>query len=262
MNQQRKLRELGVKPVQGQHFLNSEHVIEGLVEAGEVDDQSVLEIGPGTGALTDKLVERAGEVTAVENDTTLARFIEKEFPDVEVLNQDFLEMEELDYDRCVSNLPFRISSDALRKLGRHQIQSSLIVQKQLAEKAVADPGEGRYNEFSVAVQYYFVPVKLRNVPKRSFYPKPEVDAAILKLYPNSDRHGVEDEEAFFELAKALFTHKRKKVRNAFVDARHMLDFEKDDAKQIRDDIPHSEKRVNMLEVRDIAEISEFLEAKI
>lgn len=262
MNQKRKLRELGVKPVQGQHFLNSEHVIEALVEAGEVDDQHVLEIGPGTGVVTEELVGRAEKVTAVENDTTLAGFIEDEFPEVEVLNQDFLELEDLDYDRCVSNLPFQISSDALRKLGKHQIQSSLIVQKQLAEKAVADPGEGRYNEFSVAIQYYFVPVKLRNVPKSSFYPKPEVDAAILKLYPNRERHGVEDEEAFFELAKALFTHKRKKVRNAFVDARHMLEFEKDEAKQIRDELPHSEKRVNLLEVRDIAEISEFLEAKI
>lgn len=261
MNQRDQLRKLGVKPVRGQHFLESETVVEALVEAGELDDKDVLEIGPGTGIITEKLIDRAEEVTAVENDTTLAMHVEDEFPSVEVLNQDFLQMEDLDYDRCVSNLPFQISSEAIRKLGDAQVQSSLIVQKQLAEKAVADPGENEYNEFSIAVQYYFVPVKLRDVPRNSFHPKPEVDASILKLYPNRERHGVENEEAFFELAKALFTHQRKKVRNSFVDARHILNFEKDRAKELRDDLPHSEKRVVDLVVKEIAEISEFLEAK-
>lgn len=261
MNQRDELRKLGVKPVQGQHFLESEAIVEALVEAGEVDDQKVLEIGPGTGIITEKLVERAETVTAVENDTTLAMHIEDEFQEAKVLNDDFLELEDLDYDRCVSNLPFQISSEALRKLGAAQIQSALIVQKQLAEKAVADPGENAYNEFSVAVQYYFVPVKLRDVPRSSFHPKPEVDASILKLYPNKDRHGVENEEAFFQLAKALFTHQRKKVRNAFVDARHILGFEKNEAKQIRDQLPHSEERVVNLGVKKIAEIATFLENK-
>ncbi|WEL19431.1 16S rRNA (adenine(1518)-N(6)/adenine(1519)-N(6))-dimethyltransferase RsmA [Candidatus Nanohalococcus occultus] len=261
MNQREQLRKLGVQPVKGQHFLESDATVEALVEAGEVDGQDVLEIGPGTGIITEKLVERASSLTVVENDTTLARHIESEFPDIEVLNKDFLELEDLEYDRCVSNLPFQISSEALRKLGDAQIQSSLIVQKQVAEKAIADPGESAYNEFSIAVQYYFVPVKLRDISRSSFHPKPEVEASILKLYPNKERHGVKDEEAFFELAKALFTHQRKKVRNAFVDARHMLGFEKDEAKEIRDDLPHSEKRVTELEVREIAEISESLRAK-
>ncbi|MFB6245857.1 MAG: 16S rRNA (adenine(1518)-N(6)/adenine(1519)-N(6))-dimethyltransferase RsmA [Candidatus Nanohaloarchaea archaeon] len=254
-----ELRHLGVKPVGGQHFLESGSVVEALVEAGEVEDRTVLEIGPGTGSITEKLVERAESITAVEKDTTLASHVEEAFPGVEVVEGDFLDMEGLDFDRCVSNIPFEISSEVVRKLGRAQIQSALIVQDQLADKIVAEPGENEYSEFSVAAQYFFVPVKLRTVSSSAFYPEPEVDAAIVKLYPNKERHGVEDEEAMFELAKALFTHGRKKVRNAFVDARHILDYEKDEAKRIRDDLPHSEERVKKLSVRQLAEITEFLE---
>jgi 16S rRNA (adenine1518-N6/adenine1519-N6)-dimethyltransferase len=246
-----------VKPGKGQNFLVDFNVVKAIVEAGEVDDCSVLEIGPGTGAITSELVDRASSVRVVERDSRLASFLREEFSEVEVDKGDFLEAE-IDEERCVSNLPFEITSEAIEKLGEAQVQSAVIVQKELAEKAVAEPGDSRYGPFTVLCQYYFVPVKLRDISSSSFYPSPDVEGAILKLYPNSDRHGVEDEENFFTVSRALFTHKRKKVRNAFVDARHILDFEKDHAKEIRDDLPHSEKRVVDLEIRELAEIAEYL----
>jgi 16S rRNA (adenine1518-N6/adenine1519-N6)-dimethyltransferase len=258
MKVQKKLKELGIQPVDGQNFLTSEHVIEALVSAGEVEDKNVLEIGGGTGAVTEKLIEKAASVTVVENDTTLSRHLKEEFGDsVEVINKDYLQTD-IEAERCVSNLPFQITSEAIEKLGKAQLQSALIVQKQLAEKAVADSGDSNYGSFSVLVNYYFVPVKLRDISSANYYPSPDVETSILKLYPNSERHGVEDEEAFFESSRALFTHKRKKVRNAFVDARHIFEIEKDYAKEVRDDLPHSEKRVVNLDVRKIAEITEYL----
>ena len=261
MDVKQKLRELGVRPVDGQNFLVSDKITEALAEAGEVEDRHALEIGGGTGVVTEKLVEKAEKVTVIEKDTTLAKHLEEEFPNIEVINGDFLQ-EDIEADRCVSNLPFKITSPALEKLGKAQIQSALIVQKQLAEKAVADLGDANYGSFSVMINYYFVPVKLRNVSSSSFYPSPNVDAAILKLYPNKDRHGVENEEWFFKVSRALFTHKRKKVRNAFVDARHIFEIEKDFAKEIRDEIPFSEERVIGLDVRKIAEIAKHLEGEL
>ena len=262
MNVKQRLRDLGVRPVDGQNFLVDENVVDALVAAGEVEDQHVIEIGGGTGAVTEKLVGKAGSVTVVEKDTTLAEHLKEEFSgSATVLNKDFLETD-IEADRCVSNLPFQITSKALEKLGKQQIQSALIVQKQLAEKAVADPGESNYGSFSVMVNYYFVPVKLRDISSSSFYPSPDVEASIIKLYPNKDRHGIEDEEEFFKISRALFTHKRKKVRNAFVDARHILDFEKDRAKEIRDDLPYSEKRVIQLNVKEISEIADFIQQNI
>lgn len=259
MNPRKQLKELGVNPVDGQHFLNSEPVTAALVEAGEVDGETVLEIGAGTGVVTEKLAEKAEKVYAVEKDHKLARHLKSRFKDkenVEVIEGDALDEELPDYTRCVSNLPFQISSKTVEFLGEKQIQSSLIVQKEFAEKLIAEPGDSSYGYTTVKANYYFVPVKLRDVSRRSYHPQPEVETSIIKLYPNKERHGIEDEEQFFTVAKALFTHDRKKVRNAFVDARHMLEIEKERAKQMRDKLPHSEERVVDLDVRKIVEIVE------
>lgn len=261
METRKTLRKLGIKPVKGQNFLTSEVTVEALVEAGEVENKKVLEIGAGTGAITGKLAEKAEKVYAVENNSVLAKHLKEEFEDsnVEVVEQDILEFDfDQEIDRCVSNIPFHLSSEIIEKLGQKQIQSALIIQDDLADRVVAEPGESEYGRFTVLANYYFIPVKLRTVPGSSFEPSPDVETAIVKLYPNEERHGVEDEDFFFKIVRALFTHKRKKVRNAFVDARHILEIEKDDAKEIRDDLPHSEKRVNQLEIIELKEIAEFL----
>lgn len=262
MNVVEELRSIGFKPSQGQNFLTSEPVITALVEAGEVEDQTVLEIGAGTGAITEKLAEKAEKVYAVEKDTALFSFLERKFEDsenIELVNQDILQYEFPEVDRCVANLPFEISSEILELLGKKQIQSSLIVQKELADKIIADPDSLEYSYFTVLINYYFIPVKLRDVSSSNYHPSPEVDTSIVKLYPNKERHDVKNEEQFFKVTKALFTHKSKKLRNAFVDARNILGITKDEAKELRDELPHSEQRVTGLDVRKLKEIAEFLE---
>lgn len=259
MNVQKKLKELGVKPVKGQNFLNSEPTIKALVEAGEVDGEVVLEIGAGTGVITEKLSKKAEKVYALETDTTLYNHLKEKFEasNVEVLNEDFLEYEiPEDVTRCVSNLPFHIATEAVEVLGDRQIQSSVVVQKEFAEKILAEPGDNQYTETTIRTNYYFLPVKLRDVSSRSYHPAPEVDTSILKLYPNKDRHGIDDPETLFHVVKALFTNKRKKTRNAFVDARHILNISKDEAKKVRDDLPHSEERPVELEIRELGEVAE------
>lgn len=261
MDIERKLWKIGLNPGKGQNFLNSEPAATALVEAGEIEGQRTLEIGPGLGKITEKLAEKTDDLVLVEKNRNLASYIQKNFPNSEIINEDFLELdlEKINIERVVSNIPFQISSDIIEKLGEAQVQSALIVQDELADKIVAEPSDKSYGFSTIKAQYYFVPVKLRTITSRSFYPEPEVDAAIIKLYPNKDRHPIEDADSFFELVKALFTHKRKKLRNAFVDARHMLNFEKDEAKEIRDDIPHSEERVVNLGIKELAEIAEHLE---
>lgn len=256
MDVERELRELGVKPVEGQNFLVSETAIQALVNAGDLEDRKVVEIGAGTGAVTGKILEKTGDVTAVERDSVLAESLGEKFPGIEVLEEDVLETELDGFERAVGNPPFQISSQLLEKLGEAQIQSALILQEELAEKLVAEPGEKSYGPTTVKTKYYFVPVKLQEIPRNSYYPPPEVDTAIVKLYPNMERHGIDDEEAFFEMVNALFTHKMKKTRNAFVDARHILGLEKEKAKQMRDSLPHSDERVVNLELRQFQEIVE------
>lgn len=261
MNVEKQLNELGIRPVQGQNFLRSDAVVEALVKAGELEGCSVLEIGPGTGVITEKLIERSDNVKAVEKDNTLYRHLKNRFEsedNLELINADILQYDIGEIDRCVSNLPFQHSSDILEILGEKQIQSALILQKELVEKIIADPGDKSYGETTAKLNYFFIPVKLREVSRDNYYPEPEVDTAILKLYPNKGRFNLDNEDLYFKVVKALFTNKRKKVRNAFEDARHILEIEKDYAKDIRDEIPYSEERVVNLGVKRLVEITNFL----
>ncbi len=242
-----------------QHFLQSDPIVEALVEAGEVGEKRVLEIGAGTGNITELLVEKAESVVAVEADTALASGLERRFSrqNLEVKNSVFPDVSVPDFDGCVSNPPFALTREVLEFLGKRQTMSALVLQEEMADRLVADPGQNRYGHLTAKTLLDFVPVKLRTVPSSAFDPEPGVDAAIVKLYPNRERFDIHDRNDFLELSKALFTHDRKKVRNAFVDARHMLDLSKNEARDIRDQLPHSDSRVKGLAVSEIAEIAEW-----
>ncbi|MFB6241851.1 MAG: rRNA adenine N-6-methyltransferase family protein [Candidatus Nanosalina sp.] len=250
-NTEEELRELGIKPVGGQHFLDTEIGIRELLSEADTRGKTVLEVGSGTGNITGEI--DAEKIYAVEKDTVLADSLDGQ--GFEVLNQDFLEMDiPEDVEYLVGNLPFEISSEILERVGEEQLPATFIVQEELADKVVASLGDPDYNFFSFLINYYFVPVKTGVIASGNYVPEPEVETAVLKLVPNKQRHGVEDEEKFLEFAKALFTHKRKKVRNAFVDARNILGIEKDWAKKVRDELPNSEERVNRLEIVEMKEV--------
>lgn len=261
MNPRHKLAKLGLEPKEGQNFLIHEPTIQALVEAGEVEDHKTLEIGGGLGAITEKLQKKTDDLTVIENDSALANHLKEEFPEIDVIQQDIMESDISDFERCVSNIPFNLSSEIITKLGENQVQSALVVQEALADKVVSDPGDSDYGHFSALIDYYFLPVKLRTVNSSAFHPSPEVNAAIIKLYPGKDRHGIEDEEFFLSTIKALFTHKRKKLRNAVVDSRNMLDLDKDEIKEVRDEAPHSEERVVNLDVKKLSDVSEWLQSE-
>lgn len=253
---------------QSQHFLKNENYIKALVEAGEIEENNtILEIGPGTGTITSEILEKElDKLIAVEKNAKLSQHLKQRFEDqineekLEVVRKDILNYQiPSEVDRCISNVPFQLSSEILEKLGKKQIQSSLILQEELGNRITADPGESDYSHLSVMTQYYFLPVKLQKVHSTAYYPEPEVETTIIKLYPNKERHNVQNQANFFKLSKALFTHKRKKTRNAFVDARNMLNVSKDKAKSMRDDIPHNQERVINLEIKQIKEISDYLE---
>ena len=262
MNPEKELSKLGLRPEQGQNFLTHKPTIEALVEAGEVEGRNVIEIGGGLGSITESLVEKDCNLTVVEKNPVLADYLKEKFSGAEIINDSFLDMDLEQFDRCVSNIPFQISSEIIQKLGEAQLMSTLIVQEDLADKIVSDPGEKSYGFFTVKSQYYFVPVKLRTVSSSCFYPSPDVNAAIIKLYPNKERHDIEDEEEFLSMVKALHTHGKKKLRNAFVDSRNLLDLDKDQAKKTRDNLPEKDKRVRELEISELKEIFKYFQENI
>jgi len=254
MDIKQELRQIGLTPTNGQHFINNEIAVRKYLNEAESKGKTVLEIGSGTGSITQSI--DAEKIYAVEKDTVLSQNLKsKEIDNVEVFNKDFLKMEvpeEVEY--ILGNLPFQLSSEILEKVADLQISSAFIVQEELADKAVSSPGDSDFNFFSFKMSYFFIPVKAGQISSRNYYPEPEVDTAILKLFPKKERHGVEDEEEFLSFAKALFTHRRKKVRNSVVDARNLLGKNKDELKEIRDELPNSESKVYELEVVEVKEI--------
>ncbi|MDY6778100.1 MAG: 16S rRNA (adenine(1518)-N(6)/adenine(1519)-N(6))-dimethyltransferase RsmA [Candidatus Nanohaloarchaea archaeon] len=261
------LQRHGISPDtnQDQHFLASDAILEREVEEAELDgDETVLEIGAGIGNLTTKLADAAGHVIAVERDRRLIPVLKEELAhqdNVEIVEGDILDVDIPAFDACVSNPPYHISSELIELLGRRERRSVLTLQQAFAERLVAEPGSGDYSRITVLTNYYFVPVYLQEVPAEEFYPRPEVDSALLRFFPRNDRFGIRDRESFFTVVRGLFTHKRKKVRNAFVDARHILDMTKKEARRRRDDIPYSEERVINLDMKQLAEIADHLSGR-
>jgi 16S rRNA (adenine1518-N6/adenine1519-N6)-dimethyltransferase len=220
-----QLRSLGLRPRKrlSQSFLEDQHVAAAIVRAAHLDDTTdVLEVGPGLGVLTRLLVKRARRVVAVELDRHLAEQLAADLPTVEVINQDVLAFEpttsfEGPYT-VVANLPYHITSPALRHLLADQAQRLVVmVQAEVAERIAARPGE--MSALSISIQAQARVHIMRRVPASAFYPRPKVDSAVLVLEPlGVDRAvPVADFDRFVTLVQAGFKQPRKTLANSLAD---------------------------------------------
>ena len=216
----------------GQNFLKSEKIAEEIVSAGEVgSDDIVLEVGPGKGILTEKLLEKAKKVIAVEKDEQLAEFLKDKFknnPKLEIIRGDILKfspMSRRDLDigryKIIANIPYYITSRFLRTFLESDCQPSLMVlmvQKEVAERIVAKGKlarrRGGESLLSISVKTYGRPEIIRKVPAGYFSPAPKVDSAVIKISGIS-KNFFQDigEKKFFETVKKGFSQKRKMLIN-------------------------------------------------
>ena len=216
----------------GQNFLKSEKIAEEIVSAGEVgSDDIVLEVGPGKGILTEKLLEKAKKVIAVEKDEQLVKFLKDKFknnPKLEIIRGDILKfnlMSRRDLDiRCykiIANIPYYITSRFLRTFLESDCQPSLMVlmvQKEVAERIVAKGKlarrRGGESLLSISVKAYGRPETIRNVSAGYFSPAPKVDSAVIKI-SNISKNFFQNinEKKFFEVVKKGFSQKRKMLIN-------------------------------------------------
>ena len=194
--------------------------------AGEIDsDDVVLEVGPGRGALTRRLIERGAQVVAVELDSHLASSLSDRLgspPNLTVVQADARTLEiapllgpDVAY-KVVGSLPYYAANPIIRRFLENNPRPSLLVvmvQEEVARNMVAAPG--RMGLLSVATQYYAVPKLVCTVPPRAFRPQPKVTSAVVRLEPR-DRPPVDvaDADIFFELLRAGFSSPRKQLRNS------------------------------------------------
>lgn len=208
----------------GQHFLKNPGVVRAIIEATEIVlGETVLEIGPGTGVLTEALVEAGAHVVAVEADRDLIEPLKERFGDaIELFHADAL-LVALDVPKVVaspyklvSNLPYNVGTEIIERFLRSPFPPSrfiVMVQKEVGDRMLAQPGE--MSLLSVAIQLYAKPSRVIRVSPGSFVPPPKVDSLVVRLDPQCL---CDDPEPVIALAKIGFSAKRKQLHRNLADA--------------------------------------------
>lgn len=221
-----KKMSIQAKKSLGQNFLKSGAILDKIVSAGRVTENDiVLEIGPGEGALTQKLLEKAKKVIAVEKDDRLISILKDKFSknlengSFELIHGDILEqnLQDLPIKTCqyklIANIPYYITGQIFRKFlsGTNQPNKMVVlVQKEVAERAAAK--DGKESLLSISIKIYGQPKNMGTVARGNFNPIPNVDSAILLIDDISKSFFTGfNEELFFVILKAGFAHKRKQL---------------------------------------------------
>jgi len=209
----------------GQHFLHDRYVIERIITAIQPQTSDrLVEIGPGTGALSLPLLERHGQLQVVEFDRDLAsRLRALDAPGLEVIEADALKFDFGGLSaggtrlRLIGNLPYNISTPLLFHLLEYQhcIQDmTFMLQKEVADRICASAGDSAYGRLSVMVQYFCQARFQFRVGPGAFTPPPRVDSAVIQLQPCAAEITAEDPGALARLVTAAFSKRRKTLRNA------------------------------------------------
>ncbi|MRI08062.1 16S rRNA (adenine(1518)-N(6)/adenine(1519)-N(6))-dimethyltransferase RsmA [Limosilactobacillus reuteri] len=217
----------------GQNFLTDLNVLKNIVEAADItDNDNVIEIGPGIGALTEQLAQAAGEVLALEIDQDLIPVLKEvlsPYDNVKVINQDVLQanLPELikkefkDPSRpikVVANLPYYITSPILMNLLASPVEWATIcvmMQKEVAQRLTAKPGTKQYGALTLAIEYQMQAKIAFDVSRKVFVPSPNVDSAIVVLTPRTNPLPVQpfDKQKLFGFIRGCFAHRRKSLWN-------------------------------------------------
>ncbi len=215
-------KQYNIKPSKklGQNFLVDRGVLKKIIHAANLNsDDIVLEIGPGLGVLTIELAKRVKKVIAIEKDRRMCEILKKvlkNYKNVEIINKDILDVgystSHIETYKLVANLPYYITSPVIRKFLEAKNNPRLMilmVQKEVAQRICAQPP--KMSLLSIAVQFYAKPEIISYVSKKSFYPQPKVDSAIIKIIPKPiPKINI---KKFFNLVKKGFSNKRKMLKN-------------------------------------------------
>lgn len=219
----------------GQNFLINKGVVAKIIDAAQLKgNETVLEIGPGFGAMTESLLAAAAKVVAIEIDPRLSRHLTRRFRDHK--NLQLVEGDALAFDfselipgefTLVANLPYNITGPFMYRLTTLPLlpkTALLMVQWEVARRLTAQPGTKDYGALTIQIQYYFHAELLFRVNPGSFYPAPEVDSGVIRLERRPCPFPPKDPDLMFSLVKTAFSQRRKMFRGLLASA---LNIEKD-----------------------------------
>lgn len=261
----------------GQNFLISEEVVETIVESSNIEkDDLVIEIGPGLGTLTKYLLEKAKKVICVELDSKMINILNDRFKlydNFEIINEDILKVDlksiienekennKIENVKVVANLPYYITTPIIMKLLEEQLDLSTItvmIQKEVADRLIAIPGDKNTGAITYTVYYYSVGEKIIEVPKDSFIPEPEVTSEVIKLMIRKEAPiQVKDKDLMVKIIKNAFMQRRKTLLNALTNA-NIFKSKEEGIKILKQLALEENIRAEKLTLQDFANISDRL----
>lgn len=223
----------------GQNFLISEEVVNKIVESSNITKKDlVIEIGPGLGTLTKELLDSANKVICVELDKRMVEILKDRFKlysNFELLNQDILKTDlkniiekekqskEIENVKIVANLPYYITTPIIMKLLEEKLDLesiTVMIQKEVADRLTAIPGEKNTGAITYSVYYYAEAKEIMEVPSYSFIPEPEVTSEVIQLKVRKElKVKTQNEKMMFKIIKNSFTQRRKTLLNALTNTK-------------------------------------------
>ena len=270
----------------GQNFLVNDNVIDEIIRSSNIDKQDlIIEIGPGLGVLTNRLLQESNNVIAVELDKRMVNILKDRFAQnindkaeskLEIINEDILkinlnqliaekrENQEIKQVKIVANLPYYISTPIIMKLLENRLDIDeiiVMVQKEVAERLTAKTGTRLAGAITYAVEYYSEATSLIKVPKESFVPSPKVESEVIKLKVRKDEKiHVENEKLLFNIISKSFMQRRKTLSNALLNNNIMKN--KDDVKKMWTELGMDENiRGESLTLEQFGKIADYIENK-
>lgn len=250
----RLIADTGIIPKKskGQNFLIDERVADRHIGyAGIREGDRLLEVGPGLGILTRRLAALPNELTCIELDDILAEYISGEFGDrINLIHGDAVKVPFPEFDVFVSNLPYSVSTPIIFKLLDYDFRTAVVmVQKEFADRMVADVGSPDYSRLTVNLFYRADCEIMETVPASRFNPRPKVDSALVKITPRKAPFDVIDEKMFFKVTEVAFNHRRKKIGTSLKSVGLV---------KPGMDVPYLDDRIESLRPREIGEIADAI----
>jgi 16S rRNA (adenine1518-N6/adenine1519-N6)-dimethyltransferase len=244
----------------GQNFLKDSSIIHAIIQSIQpLQNDLLIEIGPGLGALTKPLLEKTKHLFAIELDRDIVNWMQNQYSknNITIFNEDVLNFNFHQFDkkiRIVGNLPYNISTPILFKcIEDIKIITDLhfMLQKEVVDRMIAVPSTSEYGRLSVMLQYYFAMEHLVHVPKESFDPEPKVESSFVRLIPYDNYPFVANNiDQFGKIVKEAFSQRRKTIRNTLKNFMNANDFENIDI--------NPQLRAENLSVSDFVKISNYL----
>jgi len=220
------LNQLDFKPKKhlGQNFLTNLNILEKIINLSEISrEDTILEVGPGIGALTKSLIEKAKKVYAVEIDPILSKYLSEKFSiynNIEIINDDILKVDIPSHNKVISNIPYKITGPILEKVffKKKSPQGILTIEKSIANRIFLSGNYKSFSRISIGLNSFMNPVVKYSIPRNSFYPIPKIDLALIKIIPKENLNQIflkeESIQFFLKFIAGIMPYKNKNIVNA------------------------------------------------